>query len=73
MEYLVNSTLSSFAAMVRTDSDKTVVMATLETLDDILKPLKEFSFSIREDVVTSLLVSVQDIMENKVRGRNWGL
>lgn len=66
MESLVNSTLSSFAAVIRTDSDKTVVVATLETLEDILKPLHKLSFPVKEPAVTSLMTSIQDVMENKV-------
>ncbi len=66
VEVLVNYTMSSFAAVIRTDSDKTVVMATLETLYDVLKPLKALSFPIEEKVVDSLMTSIQDILDNKV-------
>lgn len=65
--YLVNSTLTGFAAIVKTDDDKTVVVTTLETLDDVLRALKKLSFLITEETADSLLVAVQDILENKVR------
>ena len=68
MEFLVNSTLGSFAAIVRTDSDKTVVVSTLETLEEILKPLKVLSLPVKEDVISSLMISIQDLLENNVRG-----
>ena len=66
MGILINSTVASFAAIVKTDSDKTVVVATLESLDDVLKSLRKLSFPITEEVADSLLVAVQDVLENKV-------
>ena len=68
VHYLVNSTLSSFAAVVRTDTDKTVVVSTLETLDEVLKPLKTMQFSVKDEVVSNLMTSIQDVMDNKVKG-----
>ena len=68
VHYLVNSTLSSFAAVVRTDGDKTVVVSTLETLEEILKPLKILGYVIQEKEVSNLMVSIQDVLDNKVKG-----
>jgi len=68
IHYLVSSTLSSFAAIVRTDGDKTVVVSTLETLEEILKPLKTLNFLIGEKEVSNLMVSIQDVLDNKVKG-----
>lgn len=64
----MNSALSSFAAVVRTDGDKTVVVSTLETLDEILKPLKTMNFSVNDKEVANLMTSIQDILDNKVKG-----
>ena len=68
----MNSTLASFAAIIKTDSDKTVVVTTLETLEDNLKALRKLSFTISEEAGDSLSVAVQDILENKVRILGWG-
>ncbi len=67
LEYLLNSTFLSFAATVRTDCDRSVVIATLEMLEDLLKSLKVFSpFPLTEKPLSSLLVSLHDIFNNKV-------
>ncbi len=67
IEYLLNSTFLSFAATVRTDCDRSVVIATLETLEDLLKSLKGNSpFPLTQKPLSSLLVSLQDIFNNKV-------
>ncbi len=63
--YLVSSALSSFAAVVRTDADKTVVVSTLETLEDMLKYLKSLNFPINDKEVSSLMTSIQDVLDNK--------
>lgn len=63
----MNTTLASFAAIIKTDNDKTVVVTTLETLEDVLKAFKKLSLPIREDTGDSLMVAVQDILDNKVR------
>ncbi len=69
LDILLNSTLLSFAAVVRTDCDRSVVIATLETLEDLLKALrKDGPFQLQERGLTSLLVSVQDLLNNKVSG-----
>ena len=54
------------SATVRTDCDQSVVGATLEALEDLLKSLKTPPFPMQERVVSSLMVSVQDIVEYKV-------
>lgn len=64
--YLVNSTLVSLSATVKTDVDKTVVVTALETLDDVLKALRKLSFPMSKEAGDSLLTSVQDVLENKV-------
>ncbi len=66
IEYLVNSTLLSMAATVRTDTDRSVVLATLESLEDLVKALKSASFRLAEEPLESLAVSIQDILEQKV-------
>ena len=67
LEVLINSTLLSFAATVRTDCDRSVVIATLETLEDLFKGLREVGpFPIQDKPLSSLLVSVQDVFNNKV-------
>ena len=66
MDVLVNNTLGSMAATVRTDSDRSVVTATLEAVEDLLKALQPLSFPMQERVLSSLVVSVQDILEDKV-------
>ena len=66
LDVLVNSTLLSMAATVRTDSDRTVVIATLETLEDMLKGLKGTLFCLADKPMESLAVSLQDIFEQKV-------
>ena len=63
---LVNTTLANFAAMIKTDSEKTVVVATLETLDDVLKHFKKLSLPLKEETLDGLLIAVQDVLENKV-------
>ena len=66
IQALVNSTLASFAATVRTDMDRGVVSTALEMLEDLLKFLRPFSFPLQERVTDSLVVSVQDVFEKKV-------
>lgn len=66
MDVLVNNTLGSMAATVRTDSDRSVVTATLEAVEDLLKALRPLSFPMQDRVLSSLVVSVQDILEDKV-------
>ena len=65
----MNNTLGSMAATVRTDSDRSVVTAMLEAVEDLLKALEPLSFPMQERVLSSLVVSVQDILEDKVRSR----
>ena len=60
--------MANFAAMIKTDSDKTVVVATLESLDDLLKALKKLSLEVTEETLDGLIVAVQDILDNKVSG-----
>ena len=62
----MNVTLSSFAAVVKTDGDKTVVVATLEVLEDVIKSMKDLSFSMREETLESLMVAIQDTLDNNV-------
>lgn len=67
LEILINCTLVSLAATVRTDPDRTVVIATLESTDDLLRSLKSTSFVLTGKALESLMVSLQDILECKVR------
>ncbi len=65
--FLLNSTLLNFAAVIRTDCDRSVVIATLETVEDLLKALREVGpFPLEERGLSSLLVSLQDVFNNKV-------
>jgi len=66
LEILINSTLVSLAATARTDSDRTVVAATLETLEDLFRSLKSTPFPLTEKALESLMVSIQDLLECKV-------
>ncbi len=59
-------TLSSFAAVIKTESDKTVVVATLESLEDLFKAMIVISFPMKEDTLDSLMLAIQDTLENKV-------
>ena len=43
-----------------------MVIATLETLEDFLKSIKTLSFPMAGKALESLVVSVQDILEQKV-------
>ena len=45
-----------------------MVVSTLETLDEVLKPLKTMQFSVKDEVVSNLMTSIQDVMDNKVKG-----
>lgn len=54
------------SAGARTDDDPSVVVATLESIELILKSLKECGFHLEEKVVSSLLVTIEDILNNKV-------
>jgi hypothetical protein len=70
--FLVNNTLANFAAMIKTDSDKTVVVAILETLDDILKHFKKLSLPLKEEALDGLMTAVQDVLGNAVGAREKG-
>ncbi|KAL5466681.1 hypothetical protein EMCRGX_G030825 [Ephydatia muelleri] len=67
LDVLVNTTLLSMAAVVRTDTDRTVVIATLETLESLLKFLKGVSFIMERNPLDSLSVSIQDVLELKAQ------
>lgn len=54
------------AAVVRTDADRTVVIATLEALESLLKFLKGVPFIMEHNPLESLSVSLQDVLELKV-------
>ena len=61
-----NLLIGSLAATVRTDAERYVAIATLETLEDLLRCLRELSFPLAEAPLESLLVSVHDVLEMKV-------
>lgn len=67
LEILINSTIVSLAATVRTDPDRTVVIAALESTGDLFRSLKSTSFVLTGKALESLMVSIQDILECKVR------
>ena len=54
------------SAGARTDSESSVVLATLEAMEMLLKALRGRSLALESRVVESLVVTVQDIMANKV-------
>lgn len=62
-------TLSSFSAIIKTDIDKTVVVATLETLEELLKALKRLSYPMKEETMDAIVIAIQDILENNVSER----
>ena len=66
LDKLMNATLLDMSAGARTDVDSSVVVATLENLEKMLKALHGSGFIIEERVVESLLVTVDDILGNKV-------
>ena len=55
------------AAVLRTDDDRTVVITTLEALEQLLKFLKGVPFTLERNPLESLSVSLQDILELKAR------
>ena len=67
LDKLLNATLLDMAACGRTDNDPTVVATTLENLEKLLKALNGRGLVMEEKVVESLLVTVDDILSNKVR------
>ena len=59
-------TLSSFSAIVKTDIDKTVVVATLEAMQELLKELKKLSFVMKDETMDAVSAAIQDILESNV-------
>ena len=47
-----------------------MVVSTLETLDEVLKPLKMMQFFVKDEVVSNLMTSIQDVMGNEVKGHH---
>ena len=66
LDGLINSTLLSMSAGARTENDSSVVLATLESIERILKSLHGRGFVVQERVIGSVLVTVEDILSNKV-------
>ena len=58
--------MANFSAIVKMDVEKTVVVTTLETLEELLKTLKSLSPPVTEETLDGLVVAVQDVLENKV-------
>ena len=54
------------SAGARTDNDSSVVLATLESIERMLKSLHGRGFVVQERVIGSVLVTVEDILSNKV-------
>ena len=55
------------SASARTDADPTVVVATLESIEVILKGLKNHvGVALEQKCVESLLVTIEDVLGNKV-------
>ncbi|CAI7993545.1 Importin-4 [Geodia barretti] len=67
LQFLTNSTVLSLAATARTDSDRNVVGASLESLENIFKSLKGTEFKLAPQACSSVLVSLQDILHNKAQ------
>ena len=66
LDKLLNATLLDMSACARTDTDPTVVVTTVENLEKLLKALNGRGLVMEEKVVESLLVTVDDILSNKV-------
>ena len=66
LNMLINFTLNNMSASARTDSVSTVVLATLESIEIVLKGLKGRGCVLEHAVVESLVVTVEDILNNKV-------
>ena len=69
LDKLMNATLLDMSAGARTDSDPMVVVTTLENLEKMLKAMNGRSLILEEKVVESLLVTIDDIFNNKVHGK----
>lgn len=67
LDGLINSTLLSMSAGARTDNDSSVVLATLESIERMLKSLHGRGFVVQERVIGSVLVTVEDILSNKAQ------
>ncbi|XP_019849477.1 PREDICTED: importin-4-like [Amphimedon queenslandica] len=65
LNILINSTLANMSASARTDSDPLVTVATLESIELVLKSLRGREFPIEGKVWASLLVTIDDILNNK--------
>lgn len=66
LNMLINSTLNNISASARTDSVSTVVLATLDSIETVLKGLKGRGCVLEQTVVESLVVTVEDVLNNKV-------
>lgn len=55
------------SAGARTDAESSVVLATLDAMETLLKALRGRGLVIESRVVESLIVTVQDILANKVQ------
>ena len=60
--------MGNMAAGVRTDIDRAVVMATLEALEELLKALRGGWFEMDTKTLEGLVVSIEDVLANKVNG-----
>jgi hypothetical protein len=65
LDILINSTLRNMSASARTDGDATVVVATLESMEMVLKGLKNGRCPIELSTIESILVTVEDLLNNK--------
>ena len=70
LNILINSTLANMSASARTDSDPLVTVATLESIELVLKSLRGREFPIEGKIWASLLVTIDDILNNKVSGQH---
>lgn len=68
LNILINSSLTNMSASARTDADSLVTVATLESIETVLKSLRGRGFPIESKVAESLLVTIDDLLNNKVRG-----
>ena len=68
MNILINLSLSNMSASARTDADSLVTVAMLESIETVLKSLRGHGFPIESKVAESLLVTIDDLLNNKVRG-----
>lgn len=65
LHVLVNTSYSEKASIIQTDPDKTVCLAALEILEDMLKAIG-VNVSLEQPTVTKLCDAISSVLEQKV-------